>query len=242
MKTVVFRHTNHSDRLGSLAWVLEKKGLPYHYIDCFDEGPGSFDPLDPGLLIVTGGAPGVYQTDLYPFLKEEMAILEKRLARDLPTFGICLGSQLMAAALGANVRPGSKGVERGWHPLRVNDKGMKTPLRHLDAAHTMMLQWHVDTFELPKGAVRLASSDMYENQAFSYGKNALAVQFHPEGTPKMIKGNLASEAYAAARGTIDIEAMRRDTEKYGETMIAQTEKFFSEWLDQIIKSAEKRSA
>jgi GMP synthase (glutamine-hydrolysing) len=221
------------DGLGSLAGVLDKAGIEYRYIDTYREDFSDFDPELPDLLIVLGGSPGVYQADHYPFLKEELLHIEKRLERNMPVLGICLGAQMMAKVMGSNVFPGPQGSERGWYSLKVNEKGKQSAVRHLDEEYTQMVCWHGDTFDLPKGATLLASTDMYENQIFSYGKNILGLQCHAEVTPCILKGWFVSSASRVANGELDLEDLRSKTEQHAPVLINQTEKFLLEWLDQI---------
>jgi len=244
MKAVIFRHNDKG--IGGFAATLKKANVEYRIVNAFlDEIPADFDPLAPDLLIVMGGAPGVYQADVYPFLQQELKILEKRLAADLPTLGVCLGCQLMAGALGGkNYYGKERGKERelGWCRIKVNEAGMKTPVRHLDESLTYIVQSHVDTFELPKGAVLLASSDIYENQAFSWGRNGLAVQCHPEADVTACKTWYVSNAGAVYSGDIDLAAWRASTDKYMPAMEQQSEKFLTEWLTLVRREAEKRYA
>jgi GMP synthase (glutamine-hydrolysing) len=120
---------------------MSKAGCEYTYWDTHLKGLEGFDPLEPELLIVLGGAPGVYQADLYPFLKDEINIIEKRLAARRPVLGVCLGAQLMAKALGSDVYVGEQGSEKGWFPIKVNDKGQNSVVNVLDKEHTNMLHW-----------------------------------------------------------------------------------------------------
>ncbi len=232
MNIVAFRHTN-SDGLGSIAHILKKAGEHHIYFDTYLDELGHFDALAPDLLIVLGGAPGVYQEDIYPFLKAERIILEKRLAADLPTLGICLGAQLMAAALGAKVYKGPNGSEKGWHELSVNEAGMKTPVRHFDKSQTSMMQWHGDTFDLPEGATLLASSEKYRHQIFSWGKNAFAMQCHIEVNQPLLKSWMVQAAGDAADGRIDLDKIRTGNAAHEEKLVRQTEAFFMEYLSQI---------
>ena len=231
-----------ADGLGSLRDCLNEAGLEIQVIDTYIDDPASFDPLSPGLLIVLGGPCGVYQADLYPFLNAEIKILEKRLAADLPTLGVCLGAQMMAKALGREVYPGKQGREAGWHPLTVNEAGLKTPVRHLDKKYTSMAQWHGDTFDLPQGAALLASSEMYRNQVFSWGRNGMALQCHAEINPQIMGGWLVGAAPAAARNEIDIRKLRAQTQEYGATLVRQTALFMREWLAQTGLTEKKESA
>jgi GMP synthase (glutamine-hydrolysing) len=134
------------------------------------------------LLIVLGGPIGAYETDTYPFLAAEIALLERRLMHDRPTLGICLGSQLMAKALGARVFPGPL-KEIGWGRIDLTEAGAGSSLASLGSEDSEVLHWHGDTFDLPAGAVRLACNANYENQAFAFGQAALALQFHAEADP-----------------------------------------------------------
>lgn len=227
----VIRHTIE-ERLGSLADVLRARNIEAIYGDAPHDDFSIIDPLKPDLLIVMGGPIGVYNQNDYPFLKEEIKILEKRLAADKPTIGICLGGQLMASALGAKVYKGDNGLEWGWRKIKVNQAGMKTPIRHLDEAHTAMFQWHQDTFDLPKGATLLASSDQYTHQAFSYGNNALGFQCHPEVSQRMLNEWFVGwvDIMTGPNPLIPIAEMRALTERHAPTLKDQSAKFLNEWL------------
>ncbi|HEY0900682.1 MAG TPA: glutamine amidotransferase [Micavibrio sp.] len=240
MKVTAFRHL-FSEGLGSLGLVIEKMGGSYQYFDTYREGCADFDAYAPDLLIVLGGTPGVYQADDYPFLKDEMKIIEQRLAHDLPTLGICLGAQMMAHVLGSPVYPGGNGSEIGWVNLKITEAGMNSPLRHFEHSETAMLQWHGDTFDLPAGATLLASSPQYENQAYRYGENALGLQFHCEVTPGMLQGWSVAGAGLVAQKKLDVHRLRLETEEFGPRLITQAEKFFTEWLIQTgVASGEGR--
>jgi GMP synthase (glutamine-hydrolysing) len=232
MDVVAFRHM-YSEGLGSLGTVIEKAGGNYRYIDTYRESLDGFDPLLPDLLIVLGGTPGVYQADDYPFLKDEMKMIEARLKAERPVFGICLGAQMMASVLGSKVYRGKRGPEIGWFPVEINEAGQNSPLRHFTPELTHVLCWHGDTFDLPENSVCLASSAKYENQAYRYGKNALGLQFHCEITPQMVKGWSVSGAGLVADGVFDIHRLRDDTESYGPKLMGQSERALNEWMRSI---------
>src|SRR5690606_19806428 len=129
-----------------------------------------------GLLVILGGPIGVYETQDYPFLQQEIDLLKVRLEQNLPTLGICLGAQLIAHALGADVYAGPH-KEIGWSKLTLS-QAKNNPLTALN--ESKVLHWHGDTFDLPANAELLASSTLYSNQAFRVGNNILALQFHAE--------------------------------------------------------------
>jgi GMP synthase-like glutamine amidotransferase len=142
------------------------------------------------MIVVMGGPMGVGDLDdpRYPFLAQEITLLREAIARDRPVLGICLGAQLLAAAAGArvypNTRPGADGAavlarEVGWGPVDLADAGREPALAGLRAKE-MVLHWHGDTFDLPRGAVPLASTPVCRNQAFRLGWKHFALQFHCE--------------------------------------------------------------
>jgi len=219
--------------LGSFGRVLADRGYRVAYADAGLDDLGALDPLGPDLLVVLGGPIGAYEEASYPFVLDELRLLEKRLAADLPTLGVCLGGQLIARALGARVYPGGR-KEIGWAPLVLTDEGRRSCLRHLAPEETPVLHWHGDTFDLPRGAVRLASTEAYENQAFSWGRRALALQFHAEvtagGLERWFVGNAGE---IAATPGVSVAQLRRDTARFAPALEPQGRRCFAAWLEAI---------
>jgi len=225
------RHVPFED-LGFFADVLTTRGFTIGYREAPLDDLGAADLRDCDLLVLLGGPIGVYERNVYPFLGEEIALAEARLARKRPLLGICLGSQIMAAALGAEVYPGRAGKEVGWGTLNLTPSGASSPLAHLAPERTRVLHWHGDSFDLPRGATLLASTDRYRQQAFSYGDSALAVQFHAEVTAKGLEAWFVGHCCEiAALPGIDVKILREATLRYAPALARQGRAFFEAWLD-----------
>lgn len=228
---LALRHLAFED-LGLLAPILARLNYAVSYlevgVDKLDDG----QLRDADLLIVLGGPIGAYETGEYPYLLGELRLIAHRLERDLPTLGICLGAQLMAAALGAKVYPGV-GKEIGWGAVELTDAGRDGALACLAQSGARVLHWHGDTFDLPAGATRLASTKLYENQAFSFGRNGLGLQFHLEADPRRIEKWLIGHAGELAQAKISPSELRGATAQTVRQAETQAQVVFSRWLGQI---------
>ena len=180
----ILRHVAH-ESAGTLETFLTQAGLPIEYVDLFQHVPPTL-PLDRAAgLVVMGGPMNVDEVDRYPFLAADVTWIRQAVSRSLPVLGICLGSQLLAKALGSRVYP--NGVkEIGWYRLRILPAASDDALLAGSASTGTVFQWHGDTFDLPDGAVHLAESDQCKHQAFRYGPCAWGLQFHVEVTREMV--------------------------------------------------------
>lgn len=233
MKEVLaIRHVPFED-LGLLRPLLEQRGYRIRYVEAPTAALNRLDPFAPALLVVLGGPIGAYEDDNYPFLKAETRLIEQRLKTDRPLLGLCLGSQLMARALGARVYP-ARAKEIGWAPITLTDAGRRSCLRHLNGSETAVLHWHGDTFDLPDAAVHLASTELCENQAFAWGKAALALQFHAEAAGINLEHWFVGHTVeiAAASG-MSIPLLRAATERWSPVIAERGRRCFEDWLAEV---------
>ncbi len=183
MKIQVILHEEF-EGLGCIEkWILTK-GYALSFTRTFAGDPfpvaGSFD-----WLIIMGGGMSVYEREKYPFLNDEISFIHSVIQERKTVLGICLGSQLIAHALGSNVYPAAE-KEIGWFPVHLNRKNFPAVLKTIPE-RLLPFHWHGDTFDLPKGAVHLASSKLTPNQAFLYSDNVLALQYHYEVDETAVK-------------------------------------------------------
>lgn len=137
-------------------------------------------------LIIMGGFMGAYDEEEFPWLIREKDYIRQCANSNKLVLGICLGSQLIASALGAKVYR-NKEKEIGWHEVEFTDQGKKHPLFDFIPDKFRFFQWHGDTFEIPEGAVRIAGNDACVNQGFIYNDRVIGLQFHPEATENSVK-------------------------------------------------------
>lgn len=237
-KINVIRHLAFED-LASLAPVLQAKGYQINYIEAADYALAPGDLIHTGvmsdeLLIILGGPISVNDSAEFPFIEAEIALLKKRIAADKPTLGICLGAQLIARALGAEVYPGEE-VEIGWYDIDLTAAGEQSALRYLNAEHCSMFHWHGEGFDLPAKATRLASSEKFPNQAFSFADNVLALQFHPEITQRGMEQWFIGHVGAITQTKgISVAQLRQHCHQHANRLEMQSELFFNCWLNEVL--------
>src|SRR6202049_1778581 len=230
-KVYVLQH-HPAENLGAIAEALESAALAWKYVRVFDGHPVPADMKGAGGLIVMGGPEAVYQLDRYPYLRAEMALIESALKVGRPILGVCLGSQLLAAALGANVRRAAH-KEIGWYPATLRSEAKDDRLLRGLPEQFVACHWHSDIFDLPAGAVALASSELTEVQAFRYDENAWGLLFHAEMTETVVAALVSEFGEGLKRVGIDGDATLEWAPKHlaGLGNIAET--IFSRWAAPI---------
>lgn len=233
MRVLVLQHIA-CEHPGVFSEVMDERGVEAVPVE-LDAGEPLPDWREFDAVLAMGGPMGAYEEDAHPWLAPEKELLAEVARAGRPILGVCLGVQMLASALGAEVGPMGES-EVGLLPVELTPEGEEHPLFEGIAPPLVSLQWHGDTFELPDGAVRLASSPVAANQAFAAAEGpAFGVQFHMEVTPEMARQWAEVPAYRDAlaqtlgeeRGAEFLaEVERRATE-----MHPNARRLFANWLD-----------
>ncbi|MDQ6884649.1 MAG: gamma-glutamyl-gamma-aminobutyrate hydrolase family protein [Candidatus Dormibacteraeota bacterium] len=179
MKTVLCIRNDPDDSLGIIPAVFAEQSVPLVRLDAFSDGVRWPDVDQIGGLIVFGGEMNVDEVDRHPFLLTQRQLLRRAVDAGLPVLGICLGAQMLARALDARVYRAAV-REFGFRPVTVTAAGQADELLAEFASGDRVFQWHEDTFDLPNGAVLLATGEEVAMQAFRVGQHAWGIQFHFE--------------------------------------------------------------
>lgn len=212
MKVHVLQHVPFED-IGCMAGWLEKHAADISYTR-FYENPALPDPRGFDLIIAMGGPMSVNDEAELPWLVDEKAFVRQAVAAGVAMVGVCLGAQLIVNALGARVYQNAQ-KEIGWWPIGVTQDALQADGRVFRfPTVSRVFHWHGETFDLPPGATRLASSVACQNQAFQIGRNVIGLQFHLETTPESAEAMLRHGAdelvkapYIQDADTIDNEPL-----------------------------------
>jgi GMP synthase-like glutamine amidotransferase len=226
MKVHVLQHASFEGPANIEAWARQR-GFTLSKTFLFDQGfklpaVNSFD-----LLVIMGGPMGVNEEQKFPWLKAEKKLIAETIAAKKKIVGICLGAQLVAQALGANVFP-QKHKEIGWFP--VETLNAVPPISEAIPSPHLVFHWHGDTFDLPPGAHRFARSPVCENQAFLWSDLVLGLQFHLEVQPDNVRDFVVHGRKELVEGGPFVQR--------AETIIAESSKALSlrPVLDRILDS------
>lgn len=230
-RILVLQHVQ-SEGLGIIGKALRQRGIAVDFIKIFkgDRIAKSINGYDG--LIVLGGPMGVYEEGIYPFIKDEIALIKNALKNNIPILGICLGAQLLAKAAGANVYKGKK-KEIGWYKVNLTDEGKRDGLFLGLPDELTVFQWHGDTFDIPENSKCLASSELFPNQIIKVGKNAYGIQFHLEVTEEMVREwiDVNDKELISVKSYINPKKILKDTPENIETIHKYGEAVFSRFFN-----------
>lgn len=232
-RVLVLQHVE-SEGLGIINKAVKQSGIKTDLIRIFknDRIPKSLEGYNG--LIILGGPMGVYEEDIYPFIKDEIALIKNVIRDDSPILGICLGAQMLAKAAGADVYKGKK-KEIGWYKIKLSDEGKRGSLFIGLPDEFTVFQWHGDTFDIPENSKCLAFSELFPNQIIKVGKNAYGLQFHLEVTEDMIKNwiDVNDRELASVKSYINPKNILKDTPGNIETIHRYGEAVFSRFFSLI---------
>ena len=242
-RLLVFQHVPH-EILGTFNPLLKDAGFRIRYVN-FGRTPDAQPKVEKyDGLIILGGPMCLSQRENYPHLETEIAAIRKAMDLQLPILGICLGAQLIAAALHARVHRNPV-KEIGWYDVSPTEAGREDPLFRFFKNSEKIFQWHGDTFEIPHGASHLATSPDCPNQAFRYGDRIYGLQFHLEVDAALIERWLKTPAHIreleSLAPNITAERIRAETPQHIDDSTALGARLFGEFI-RLFSTRVKRSA
>ena len=182
MKRVLVAQHAWEDPPGTLGEMMQERGILFDTVKVEEAPLPDLDHYD--AFIILGGPQYAGDDEILPYLVWEKVLIRRAVAQDIPYLGVCLGGQLLAHALGAQVHRNAQ-VEIGFYEVQLTQEGKNDPLFRGLPGYQQVFHWHADTFDLPDGAVLLATGENASKQAFRYGRRAYGLQYHIELTPEM---------------------------------------------------------
>ncbi len=232
-KVIVLQHVAN-EGLGIIEPILAKRDLIPQFVKLYegDEVPESIDRV--AALIILGGPMSVNDVENHPYIKDEIRLIQDAFRFGTSILGICLGAQLIAKAAGATVYKG-KEKEIGWYDISLTPSGKRDPLFGSMPDTLKVFQWHGETFDMPVGATRLATSDLFPNQLLRVVGHAYAMQFHLEVDEPMIRSFIeaGAEELAELKGAIDPDAILNDIPKYIEELNEHGRRFLDAFFSLV---------
>ncbi len=225
MSVLICKNTE-TEGPGTIGDFLNEKNITYTVLE-LTKSAHIPDTADFDTLLMMGGPMSVNEDDIYPYITKEERLVRDFITQGKRVLGVCLGAQIMAKALGSRVYKGAQ-KEIGWYDIDITEEGLRDNRIARLATHPQtgdigrkfkVFHWHGETFDIPTGATRLASSALYPNQAFSYGENAYAFQFHIEVQKAMVFEWLKNEA-------VDLEKIKAETEVLYDVYNMRAYKFY----------------
>ena len=228
MKNVLFVQHGGTDKPGILAEALSASRVGIEIVHPYlgEALPDSLEAFSG--LAIGGGAQGAYEQEKYSYLTNECDLIKEAAREGKPVLGLCLGAQLMASALGAPVRPGTK-REIGFLPVTLDPIARYDPLWCDLPTDFVTTHWHGDVFDLPAAGMRLASSALTPNQLFRYGCGFYGLQFHLEMTPEIFEEMVDDSLDDLVQAGLDPRKLREEARRFLPPLRETAGAVFSRW-------------
>ena len=228
IKPVLLIQNDAKEGAGQLHGLLQARGYEQVMVLGWEVDYAALQPEKFAGLVVLGGAQGVYETEDYPYLADEIRQIQDFVSAEVPVLGLCLGAQLLATALGGEVLQ-NESKELGWHDITLSDDAASDPLMAMHPAVAKAFHFHGDFFSLPPGCTSLASSAMTRCQLFQYN-NAYGFQYHVEVDMALIEVMCMSNADYMADNGADAEAVIEKSREFIAEYMQRSAETLNAWI------------
>jgi GMP synthase (glutamine-hydrolysing) len=236
MSVVLVIKNDAKEGAGQLGSLLYARGFEQRALPSWEADYASISPSNYSGLVVLGGAQGAYETDTYPYLIDEIRLIQSFVDAGLPVIGLCLGAQLLASALGGEVRQ-NVNKELGWHDIQLNDDGLADPLMEGHPKNASAFHFHGDYFRTPPGCVNLVSSDITHCQLFRFKENVYGFQYHVEVDLPLIEVMCLNNVdYMAANGA-DAHSVVDKSKALIDEYMRRSAVVLNSWIDKLEETA-----
>jgi GMP synthase (glutamine-hydrolysing) len=232
MKKVLIIQNDAAEGAGMLGSMLEDQRIAMDNVYGWKSDEADVQVSGYDGLVVLGGVQGAYETDLYPYLEIEIELCREFMEADKPVIGFCLGSQLLAVALGGKVRPNTEN-EVGWLPVTLSEMAREEPMLASLPQRMNVFHFHGDTIEIPPGCVNLASSEITPCQLFSAGTGVYGFQFHAEIDRPLLQAICLKNAGYMRELGMDAELMIEESGPHLDATTHQNATILRRWIAMI---------
>ena len=232
MSKVLVIRNDAREGAGRLGSLLKARRFDLCEVPGWEVDFTSLNPQEFVGLVVLGGAQGAYETETYPYLADEIDLTMTFMEKELPVIGLCLGAQLLATALGGEVKQNTQ-KELGWFEISINEEGQKDALMKYHPPNAYAFHFHGDYFETPPGCVSLASSDLTRCQLFRYRDNVYGFQYHVEVDYPLIEVMCLNNVdYMASNGVDSRDVLDRSQSMLDDYLI-RSGRILDAWIDML---------
>jgi GMP synthase (glutamine-hydrolysing) len=232
MSKVLVIRNDAKEGSGQLGRLIAARGYDQDELLGWEADYTNLQVVDYAGLVVLGGAQGAYETDAYPYLLDEIALIKNFIDAEVPVIGLCLGAQLLATALGGEVKQNDQ-KELGWFDIYVNEEGQQDALMKHHSSSASAFHFHGDYFDTPPDCAGLANSDLTRCQLFRFKDNVYGFQYHVEVDYPLIEVMCMNNVdYMAANG-VDAQAVVDGSRPLMDEYLNRSANILNAWIDKL---------